>query len=369
MRTHVVGRGRRSWKIWLFWLVVLLVLGGLAFGVTGATKQAKAPKPLFPASDVRSDAPAAIDKELAARYKTTEAKAAKLLTQEGDHWLLKTKFGTVTLPMHAKRVAVIRLEDPMIALGAPMVAAHNTNGFYLHDELVASGAADIAVNEASKAINLEQVQAAKPDLIILRDSFDRGTYEALRKIAPVAVLNLQDSETTLLVLGRLLDREPQAKARLHQYYDTVKGTRVYVKGKIGNEPVALLRVLQREVRLYPYSANAINRFMSELLNLRPDPMAVAHDEGDTNVISPERLPDIQAKYLLVSSGYGPSSYQKTSAAEAYYERLQQDPLWQTIPAVKAGHVWVVDPMIWTAHGIIAKEKAMAQLRAYVATLP
>ena len=139
MRSHVVGRCNRSWRPWLFWGVVILVLVGLVFGVTGATKQSKASKPLFPASDVRSDAPAVIDKELTARYKATEAKAAKLLTQEGDHWLLKTKFGTVTLPMHAKRVAVIRLEDPMIALGAPMVAAHNTNGFYLHDELVASG--------------------------------------------------------------------------------------------------------------------------------------------------------------------------------------------------------------------------------------
>ncbi len=353
----------------IFWAVCILVVIGLIFGVSGATKQIKAPKPLFAASDVRSDMPAAIDQELTARFEATVAKANRLLTQEGAVWRLQTKFGTVTLPMHAKRVAVIRLEDPMIALGAPMVAAHITEDFYLYDELVASGATDIAVNETSKRINLEQVQAAKPDLIILRDSFDRGTYEALRKIAPVAVLNLQDSETTLLVLGRLLDRDTQAKARLHQYYETVKATRLLVKGKIGNEPVALLRVLQREVRLYPYSANAINRFMSELLNLRPDPMAVAHDEGDTNVISPEQLPDIQASYVLVSSGYGPSSHQKTSAAEAYFERLQQDPLWQTIPAVKAGHILVVDPMIWNAHGIIAKEKAMAQLRAYVATLP
>ena len=353
----------------ILWTVCILAVLGLIFGVNGATKKVDTPKPLFAASDVRSDAPAAIDQELTARFEATVAKASRLLTQSGNDWRLQTKFGPVTLPMHAKRVAVIRMEDPMIALGAPMVAAHNTEGFYLHDELVASSASNIAVNETSKQINLEQVQAAKPDLIILRDSFDRGTYEALRKIAPVAVLNLQDSETTLLVLGRLLDREAQAQARLHQYYDTVKTTRMFVKGKIGNEPVALLRVLQREVRLYPYSANAINRFMSELLNLRPDPMAVAHDEGDTNVISPERLPDIQASYVLVSSGYGPSSPQKTSVAEAYYDRLQQDPLWQTIPAVKAGHVWAVDPMIWNAHGIIAKEKAMAQLRAYAATLP
>lgn len=353
----------------IFWAVCILVVIGLIFGVSGATKQIKAPKPLFAASDVRSDTPAAIDQELMARLAATEAKAASLLTQVGTTWQLQTKFGTVTLPMHAKRVAVIGLEDPMLALGAPMVAAHIADEGYLHDALVASGVTPIAVNETSKRINWEQVQAAKPDLIILRDSFDRGTYEALRKIAPVAVLNLQDSETTLLVLGRLLDREAQAKARLHQYYDTVKATRLFVKGKIGNEPVALLRVLQREVRLYPYSANAINRFMGELLNLRPDPMVVAHDEGDTNVISPERLPDIQATYLLVSSGYGPNSQQKTAAAQAYYERLQQDLLWQTLPAVKAGHVWVVDPMVWNAHGIIAKEKAMAQLRAYAATLP
>ena len=264
--------------------------------------------------------------------------------------------------------------DPMAvaqdsaALGTPMVGAYNPPRFYLHDELTAQDVVPISINENIKSINMEQVQALKPDLILLRDSFDRNTYVALSKIAPVAALKLQDSEVTLLALGRILHREKQAEERLQLYYDRVKEARMEIKSHIGNEPVALLRVMRKEVRLYPYSTNDINRFMYELLNLRPDPMAVAQDSGDTNVVSLEMLPELKAEYLIVASGYGPSSSGNAGAAQKYYEELQADPLWQTIPAVKDGHVLNVNPVLWNAHGIIAKERAIEDLRRYLTTV-
>ena len=98
-----------------------------------------------------------------------------------------------------------------------MVGAYNPPTFYLHDELTAEGVEPISINENIKAINMEQVQALKPDLILLRDSFDRNTYVALSKIAPVAALRLQDTEVTLLALGRILQREKQAEDRLAEY--------------------------------------------------------------------------------------------------------------------------------------------------------
>ncbi|KAF1682492.1 ABC transporter substrate-binding protein [Veillonella sp. R32] len=325
-------------------------------------------KPLFPADVPRSDTAAAIDAELTARYEGVVQRTNALFTETNGQLILKHKYGTTVIPKEAKRVVVIRLEDPMLALGAPMVGAYNPPTFYLHDELTANGVVPISINENIKAINLEQVQALKPDLILLRDSFDRNAYIALSKIAPVAALRLQDTEVTLLALGKILHREEQANARLQLYYDRVKQARMDIKGRIGNSPVALLRILKKEVRLYPYSTNDINRFMYELLNLTPDPMAVAQDSGDTNVVSLEMLPELKAQYLIVSSGYGPSSSGNNEAAQKRYEELQDDPLWQTIPAVKAGHILNVNPVIWNAHGIIAKERAIEDLHRYFMTV-
>lgn len=325
-------------------------------------------KPLFDPNVIRGDDSATIDAELAKRRVQIQKKADALFTEKDGQLILKHKYGTTVIPKEAKRVVVIRLEDPMAALGAPMVGAYNPPTFYLHDELTAQGVVPISINENIKAINMEQVQALKPDLILLRDSFDLNTYVALSKIAPVAALKLQDSEVTLLALGRILHREKQAEERLQLYYERVKEARMEIKSHIGNEPVALLRVMRKEVRLYPYSTNDINRFMYELLNLRPDPMAVAQDSGDTNVVSLEMLPELKAEYLIVASGYGPSSSGNAGAAQKYYEELQADSLWQTIPAVKDGHVLNVNPVLWNAHGIIAKERAIEDLRRYLTTV-
>ncbi|WP_298704795.1 ABC transporter substrate-binding protein [uncultured Veillonella sp.] len=321
-------------------------------------------KSLFDVTIPRSDSPEAIDKELDARYERIKKETDALFKEEQGRLVLKHKYGTTILPENPQRVVVIRLEDPMIALGAPMVGAYNTESFYLHEELISQGVQTISINEATKAINLEQVQALKPDLILLRDSFDRNTFNALSKIAPVGALNLQKSEVTLLALGRILHREEQAEARLKTYYEHVKDSRIAIKAVIGDAPVAFLRILKKEVRIYPYDSNDINRFMYELLNIKPDPLAITQNGADSTAISLEMLPELQADYLIVSSGYGPSSAGNTEAAEKRYEELRTDPLWQVIPAVREQHILNVNPLVWNAHGIIAKERAMDDLVKY-----
>lgn len=364
-------------KTWQRWGLCGLLLGALFIsagcGVAASDWQVTSPlkskaihKPLFDINTLRPDTPEAIDAELAARYKQVKKDTDKLFSVENGKTILKHKYGTTVLPDNPQRVVVIRLEDPMVALGAPMVGAYNTPTFYLHDELLKQGVASISINEDTKTINLEQVQALKPDLILLRDSFDRNTYDALSKIAPVAALNLQNAESTLLAMGRILHREEAAEARLKLYYSRVKEARMEIKGEIGEAPVALIRVLKKEVRLYPYDSNPISRFMYELLNIRPESLAISQNGSDTSVISLEMLPEINAEYLIVSSGYGPSSSGNSEAAAKRYEELRNDPLWQVIPAVRDNHVLNVDPVRWNAHGIIAKEMAIEDLRKYFA---
>lgn len=358
--------------------VAVMMLAGMTVLTSGCAMpdwQVKSPlkksataKSLFDVNVARADTPEAIDKELDVRYAMIKNDMGKLFTEDQGRLILKHKYGTTVLPENPQRVVVIRLEDPMIALGAPMVGAYNTPSFYLHDELEAQGVATISINEDIKAINLEQVQALKPDLILLRDSFDRNTYNALSKIAPVGALNLQKTEVTLLALGRILHREAQAEARLKAYYEHVKQSRLAIKTAIGDSPVALLRILKKEVRLYPYQSNDISRFMYELLNIEPEPLAISQNGTESSVISLETLPELKAEYLVVSSGYGPSSSGNTAAAEKRYEELKEDPLWQFIPAVRKGHILNVDPLVWNAHGIIAKERAMDDLVTYFSNI-
>ena len=82
--------------------------------LTAVTAKAK---PLFDPNELRSDAPAAIDAELAKRKVQVQKKADALFTEQDGQLILKHKYGTTVIPKEAKRVVVIRLEDPMAALG------------------------------------------------------------------------------------------------------------------------------------------------------------------------------------------------------------------------------------------------------------
>lgn len=162
------------------------------------------------------------------------------------------------------------------------------------------------------------------------------------------------------------DSQSGGAERLRQYYDVVKQARLAIKSRIGNSSVALVRVLKKEIRLYPYPGNAINKFMYDLLNLYPPPLAVAMGSSKNMALSLEAIPDFQCDYILVSCGYGMSSGENNNAAQRRYESLQADPLWQHVPAVREGHVKEVDSVVWNSHGIIAKEAVIKELRDWLA---
>lgn len=310
----------------------------------------------------RNDTPEAIDSELQKRFNATQKAARKLVQKQGDNITVTHKYGTTVMPKDPKRIVVIRLEDLTEALDVPVVGANYNAQSYLYEGLKAKDVTPISVNDSSKTLNYEEVQSLQPDLILLRDSFDQSVYDKLSRIAPTAAFNIRKEETALLALAMALDKEKRGEDRLRQFYRTVKQDRLRLHAVLGNKKVAFLRIMNREVRLYPYSRNDINRFMYDLLDLKPPQMVLEADATkNNNAISLERLPDLDADYLLVSTGYGASSGETGSIAREKYRKLQQDALWQLIPAVKDGHVHEVDALIWNAHGIIAKELAMKEI--------
>lgn len=342
----------------------LLLLIGLSAGC-GQTRQPAEIGNLSPAVQkalAREDTPEAIDREFAKRMESQLQGARKLVQKDGDRILVKHKYGTTVMPKNPQRIVVLRLEDLTEALGVPVVGANYTPRTYLYDRLEQRGVPLLHVNDETKTVNYEEVQEAKPDLILLRDSFDQGVYEKLSRIAPVAAFNIRKEETALLALAMALGQEERGIARLEEFYGKAKVYRLGLHAAMGNGTTAFLRVMNREVRLYPYSRNDINRFMYDLLDLKPSPMVLAADQSRTNnAISLEWLPDLEADYLLVSTGYGASSGENGKIAEERYKKLQQDALWKSIPAVRQGHVHVVDTAVWNAHGIIAKELAMEEI--------
>ncbi|WP_456155649.1 ABC transporter substrate-binding protein [Veillonella sp.] len=53
-------------------------------------------------------------------------------------------------------------------------------------------------------MNYEQIQALKPDLIIMRDSYGKAAYQALSKIAPTIAFNVNKEEVAILAIATAL---------------------------------------------------------------------------------------------------------------------------------------------------------------------
>lgn len=294
-------------------------------------------------------------------WDTIKKEAAALVTRNSDGLaVVSHKYGETTVPRNPERIVCLKLEDLMLALDIPMVAARDFDEFYLHDEIQALGIDTIAVDEVANTINLEQVLAAKPDLIVVRDSFEQSIYDELSKIAPVIAFHLQDAEISLLALGMALNQEGKAYERLRQYQSTLYAAREQLV-PVHGQPVALVRVLKKEIRLYSYSKSDFSSFLYAYLDLTPDPMVVEYDEKDSPAISLEVLPDLTAEHIFLVPGYGSSVSENDQAAKAYYAQIKEDPLWQSVKAVQEGHVYEVDSRTWLTHGIIAVERRTASV--------
>lgn len=300
------------------------------------------------------------------RLSDIQKKAAELVYKNADGKLVvSSKYGETVLPEKMERIVSIQLEDLALALDVNLVASRNFEGYYLADALEEKKVEAIAIGEAANTINLEQVLGYTPDLIIIRDNFEQSVFDELSKIAPTIAFKLQDPEVSLMALGMALGKEDVAAKRLEEYFAKWEETKEVLDTAIGDESIALLRIMQKEIRLMPYSKNGMSAFLyaDDYLGLEAPQMVKDYDNAENLAISMETLPELDAQHILLIAGYGSASAEEVEAAKTRYEQIAADPLWQTVPAVTAGKVHEVDSRTWLTYGIIANEKKMEDLVA------
>ncbi|MBU3812007.1 MAG: ABC transporter substrate-binding protein [Candidatus Niameybacter stercoravium] len=297
--------------------------------------------------------------------KTTVKEVSEIVYKnEAGETVVSHKYGETIVPENPERIVSIKLEDLMLALDVDMVAARNFEGFYLEDQLNELGIGTIAVDEEANTINLEQVLSYKPDLIVIRDSFDQAIYDELSKIAPTIAFDLKTPTTSLLALGEALGMADKATERLEAYGETIENAKEALKDVDGE--VAMLRIMKKEIRLYPYSTNDMSKFLYEDLGLTAAPMVIEYDKADSLAISMELLPDLTAEHIFLIAGYGSNTAEAVKESQERYEAIKADALWQSVPAVQKGNIYEVDSRVWLTHGILATEMKIADVLEHLA---
>jgi iron complex transport system substrate-binding protein len=267
------------------------------------------------------------------------------LEDRGDIVLVRHAYGETEVPKNPQRLFTDGSTlEPVLALGRTPVG---TNFFLAPQDTPPALAERLeGVTLLERTLNdLEAVLALEPDLILVWEllfsaSDSETLYAQLSQIAPTVVLNASPYtywEEATRDLGELLNGDDAAVSALATFKQDAEAQCDRLRGVVGEGTLTVLSVLAREVRLMGVGLETPAGFIPApptrwaygTCGLTPGP-EVARLAGTElgTVISLEVLPELSADHLLVMS--------LTPEDETV---LTEHPLWDAVPAVRAGRVY------------------------------
>jgi iron complex transport system substrate-binding protein len=266
----------------------------------------------------------------------------ELLATTPEYRLVEHLMGTTRVPLKPRRIVSLSnaATDGLAALGIRPILVQG--GFrcdgpsvYLKDQLKG-----VAVMPWGSTLSLEAVLAARPDLIFAGNSRNSKYYSQLSKIAPTVCLGSTTDgfrQNRILDVGEVLGMRKQARRQWAAFHRELARAKALLASRAKNEPVAFLRFRKNTCVIYTRTA-MFGPLLFEQLGLTPDPaMPMVMSGGGWDVLSIERLSELQAEHLFVT--VDPDS-------ELYLQGVAKTPIWRNIPAVRHRHVHRIEASTW-----------------------
>ncbi|MCM3629590.1 iron-hydroxamate ABC transporter substrate-binding protein [Paenibacillus glycanilyticus] len=255
----------------------------------------------------------------------------------------------VTVPANPQKIIASYLEDYLVALGVKPVAQWSVpNGIqdYLQTELK-----DIPT--IAYDLPFEAVTSFAPDLLILgsNSTVEGGKYEQYSKIAPTFVLGDEvnsDWRKALLKIGEVLQKKDQAQKVLDDYEAKAAEAKTKLQAAIPDQSVAALWLVANKFYVVSDKLSSGAVLYNDLGLKVPNVVKEISAAGmvSWNEISLEKLADLDADHLILINS------DKATGSEAL-----KDPIWQSIPAVKNGHVHEYEATTsWLYYGPVASSQ-------------
>lgn len=259
---------------------------------------------------------------------------------------VKHAMGETKLDKQPERVYAPYMEDALLTLGVKPVLKWSLGPLvqeYLEPQLQ-----DVPKIDFSAGENSEQILAAQPDLIVLYSSEmgASGAYERDSQIAPTYVFKdaAGDWKGTLSELGDLLGKTAEADRAIADYDALVAKARSELAPIVEGKTFATIRIKPKEITLMDGTYFSGATLYGDL-GLTPHPMVKEQAWENFITLSMEALPDLDADYIFYTV--------QGDDARANADRVLGSDLWKNLPAVKAGHAYLVENNYWLATGAIA----------------
>ncbi|MEU7605690.1 iron-siderophore ABC transporter substrate-binding protein [Streptomyces sp. NPDC041003] len=264
--------------------------------------------------------------------------------------------GTTELKAAPQRVVVLDVGelDNVVSLGLKPVGYAPSEGDAGIPDYLENEAGDPKSVGTINSLNLEAINALKPDLILGSQLRAADQYPALSKIAPT-VFSIRPGfpwKENYLLNAAALDKSAEAKAKLAAYQAKAK--------KLGDDlgekkpTVTMLRYMPGKTRLYA-GASFIGTILKDTGLPRPQNQQV---EELAVEVGPERMDEAAADWIFTGV-YGAKDKTKRDSAEA-------NPLWRGLEAVQQGRAKDVPDETWyLGLGVTAADKVLDDLRGFL----
>ncbi|WP_338591537.1 iron-hydroxamate ABC transporter substrate-binding protein [Paenibacillus sp. Y5S-9] len=251
----------------------------------------------------------------------------------------------------------IHLTNDLLSLGITPVGSvigGEAKGFLSH---VADQLQNTTPLGPVKDPDMEALLALKPDVIYLDEEFSGDDIAKFEKIAPVHVFNLDDGtwRDHLKEIGKLVNREKEAEQYIQDYATETEEVKSLIHDTIGDGTVMAIRVTAKELRVFS-TRRPMGPILYEDLGLTPAKGITDIDSTKPyQVVSREILPDYDADAIFVVVN-------SDDEAKEMFKELQNNPIWQGLKAVKAGHVYPIGAQPWLDYSSIGNKMAMDEAK-------
>ncbi|OMD94293.1 AraC family transcriptional regulator [Paenibacillus odorifer] len=196
-----------------------------------------------------------------------------------------------------------------------------------------------------------------PDLIILANSDERA-YRAVSGIAPTLTFDSFASlDNRMRTLGSWLGKQREAEAWLESF--TIKNAAMWQQLytttlQVGETASAL--VYDHGDHLYAMGMSGFSTALYAPCGLQPteEIQAILDEELGFAEVDPTRLPAYAGDHIFMF-------IPERKDSRAAMERLLDSSLWNNLPAVRQGHVYLLDGSKWNSSDALTREKLLTLL--------
>jgi iron complex transport system substrate-binding protein len=273
----------------------------------------------------------------------------------GETRIIRHSFGESEVPARPQRVVAV---DPYLTLptaalldvpvvGTAYIPAGEPFPPFLDEEDL-SGVEDVGWME----MNLEQVAALEPDLIIGMETFLETVYEELSRIAPAVAVSYEppDWKGHVRAVAEAFGERAAADRHIADFEGRVEGFRRAMGDRLDELEVSLVNIREaQDIRIYT-EKDIAGSILKEAGLRRPEDQRAAEDPDAINIrLSLELLPRIDADVIFYYVGSAGGDYEES---EAELAGIQENRLWQQLEAVRSGRAYRVDAAHWFGTGSV-----------------